>query len=87
MNVSRMTRRHRRLGVATAIAAGAMVGASSTAANAAIGADTTYTCDIAGTPAQLPVHVDVPLLPGKRERGDHDPGRSAPGHHHRRHPC
>ncbi|WP_344145851.1 Ig-like domain repeat protein [Nocardioides koreensis] len=64
-----MTRRIAVSGVATAIAAGALVGASSTAANAAIGADATYTCDVAGNPAQLPVHVDVPLLPGSANAG------------------
>jgi hypothetical protein len=64
-----MTRRIAVSGVATAIAAGALVGAASTAANAAIVADGTYTCDVAGTPAQLPVHVEVPLLPGSANAG------------------
>lgn len=68
MNVSRMTRRIAVSGVATAIAAGAMVGAATTAANAVTG-DGDYTCDIAGTPASLSVHVDVPILPPTANAG------------------
>ncbi len=68
MNVSRMTRRIAVSGVATAIAAGALVGASSTAADAAFGADATYTCDLAGTPAQLPVTATCRSCRGARTR-------------------
>jgi Family of unknown function (DUF6801) len=56
MNVSRMGRRLATAGVATALAAGAMVGASSTAANAVTGS-ANYTCATALGPVSLPVSV------------------------------
>ena len=62
MNVSRMTRRIAVSGVATAIAAGALVGASSTAANAAWGTND-YACVVPLVGAQtFSMKVDVPLL-------------------------
>jgi len=69
MNVSRMTRRIAVSGVATAIAAGALVGAASTAANA-VTADGSYTCTIPGMdPAVFPLHLDVPILPPTANAG------------------
>jgi hypothetical protein len=60
MNISRMGRRLAVSGVATAIAAAGLVGASTSAANAAAGTST-YTCDfpVIGS-QQLPVDATVP---------------------------
>ena len=69
MNVSRMTRRIAVSGVATAIAAGALVGASSTTANAAFEATSTYTCNVAGTPVAMPMTASVPILPPTANAG------------------
>lgn len=62
MNVSRTARRLATAGVATALAAGALVGAASTTAGAATG-DNDYTCQVPTFGEQtIPMHVDVPLL-------------------------
>jgi len=62
MNVSRMGRRLATAGVASALAAGALVGASTTAANAAFEGTSTYTCNVAGTPVPMPMTASVPIL-------------------------
>jgi len=69
MNVSRMTRRIAVSGVATAIAAGALVGASSTAANAAFEATSTYTCNVGGNSVPMSLTASVPLLPPTANAG------------------
>jgi hypothetical protein len=74
MNVSRTVGRLATAGVATALAAGALVGASSTAANAAFEATSTYTCNVAGNDVPMPMTVSVPILPPTANAGTTIPG-------------
>jgi len=69
MIVSRTARRLSAAGVATAFAAAGLVGASSTAANAAFEATSTYTCNVLGTPVDMPLTASVPILPPTANAG------------------
>src|SRR6476619_468622 len=73
MNVSRIRRRLVVSGVATALAAAGLVGASTTAANAFEGT-TTYTCDVLGTPVPMTMTATVPVLPPTANAGMIIPG-------------
>ena len=83
MNVSRMTRRIAVSGVATAIAAGALVGASSTTANAARPRTAPTRATSLGNPVDFPMHVDGADPAADRERRHDHPGEPAPGDHRR----
>jgi hypothetical protein len=64
-----MGRRLATAGIASALAAGALVGASTTAANAAFEGTSTYTCNVAGTPVPMPMTASVPILPPTANAG------------------